>query len=90
MLVKILGAIDLIAGILLVINISSTLPFQIMFLGGIILIGKSLLGFLKDFASWVDLTSGIVFLISTFLSLPVFLIAIVVILLIQKGVFSFL
>ena len=89
MLVKILGAIDIIAGTLLIIDISSPLPFQIMLLAGIVLLAKSSLGLLKDFASWVDLITGIIFLILAIISLPIFIVAIIIILIIQKGAFSF-
>jgi len=57
---------------------------------GIILLIKSSIGFLKDFASWVDFLAGIVFLMSIIINIPIFIGIILGILLIQKGVFSFL
>ncbi len=90
MLIKILGAIDFIGGLLLIFISGFILPSQILiFLGAVFLI-KSLIGFLKDFASWIDLVSGGIFILLIFFQVPWFICLIPGILLIQKGIFSFL
>jgi len=90
MLVKVLGAIDLIGGLILLFCSGFELPLFLLVTLGIILLIKSSLGLLKNFASWIDFASGIVFLLLIFF--PVFWIICVIlgILLIQKGIFSFL
>jgi len=89
MLVKIFGIIDILAGIVLFFN--SSIGFKTVFLVfGMILLSKSILGMLQDFASWIDLLSGIVFLLMIIFSVPVFIAVICGILLIQKGILSFL
>ena len=90
MLVKFLGAIDLIAGFILIWGSYFDFPIQIPLLLGSILIMKSTLGFLKNFASWVDFLSGIIILISIFFQIPSLISLIHGILIIQKGLFSFL
>jgi len=90
MLVKILGAIDFIGGLLLLFISGFSLPFQIFVFFGAVFLIKSLLGFLKDFASWVDLISGVIFILLIFFTIPWFICLIFAILLIQKGIFSFL
>jgi len=90
MLVKILGIIDLIAGLILIISISSSISQSILIFFGFILLIKSSFGLLKDFASWIDLVIGLIFLISIVISLPTILIVIIAILIVQKGIASFL
>ncbi|MCL5018321.1 MAG: hypothetical protein M1416_00955 [Candidatus Pacearchaeota archaeon] len=90
MLVKILGAIDFIGGLLLLFISGFNLPFQIFVFLGMVFLIKSLLGFLKDFASWIDLISGAIFILLIFFAVPWFICLIFAILLVQKGIFSFL
>ena len=88
MLVKILGGIDLIAGIMLLFS-GLGFPTQVLLFFGIVLIIKSSFGMLKDFASWVDFLGGVTFLLLMIINIPFFIGLIVGILLIQKGGFSF-
>ena len=90
MLVKILGVIDLISGILLFFGAGMKISNFILIIFGIILIIKSSLGMWQDFASWIDLLGGVIFLVMVVISLPWIIILIIGILLLQKGVFSFL
>ncbi|MFH1607538.1 MAG: hypothetical protein ABIA78_00190 [archaeon] len=89
MLVKILGGIDLIAGLVLIFGAGGDLPSQLLVILGVVLLAKSGLGLLGDFGSWVDLSSGIVLLLSAILTLPWFISFICGVLIIQKGIFSF-
>lgn len=90
MLVKILGTIDVISGLILIFSIMTYIPDKIFLILGLILIVKSSLGMLKDFASWVDLLTGIIFLLLMIVSIPQFVIFIFAFLIVQKGIFSFL
>jgi hypothetical protein len=90
MLVQFLGLIDLIAGFVLIFGAYFNFPIQIPLLLGSILILKSMLGFLKNFASWVDFLSGIIILISIFIQIPSLISVVHGILIIQKGLFSFI
>ena len=86
MLVKILGIIDLIAGAILIFGVGANLPIQILVGFGMILLTKSCLGFLKDFASWIDLSAGIIFLLSIIILIPGIISLILGLLIIQKGI----
>jgi len=90
MLVKIFGAIDLIIGLFLIIGTEIKLPYQLLIFLGIILLIKSMMGLLKDFASWIDFICGINFILLIFFPVPSVIIVILGILLMQKGIFSFL
>jgi len=89
MLIKILGIIDLISGILLLFAASSGLPSIILIILGVILIAKSSLGLWKDFASWIDVLVGISFIALIFYQLNFIVRFILAILILQKGFFSF-
>ena len=88
MFVKILGIIDIIAGLILIFATQTDFPFQIILLLGIILITKSSLGFLQNFGSWIDFLGGIVILISLLVNLPIIIPFIHGALVIQKGFLS--
>jgi len=90
MLVKVLGIIDVIAGLILIFEKNLNLPIYILTVFGIILIIKSFLGLPKDFASWIDLSGGLIFLLLTIITVPLLISIIIGLLIIQKGVFSFL
>ncbi len=90
MLVKVFGGFDIVAGLILIFLNTLNPTRTILLVLGIILLIKSSIGFLKDFASWVDFLAGIVFLMSIIINIPIFIGIILGILLIQKGVFSFL
>jgi hypothetical protein len=87
MLIKILGAIDLIGGFILLLI--GGIDFKILFfIFGIVFIIKSSIGMWQDFGSWTDLSAGILFLFSIFFTIEIICI-IVGICLIQKGLVSF-
>ncbi len=90
MLIKILGVIDFIAGLLLIFGTNLKVPFPILIIFGIFLLVKAGIGLLKDFASWIDLIGGMVFIL--LIILPVYWIICLIagILLIQKGIAGFL
>ena len=90
MLVEALGIIDLIAGLILVFGMGINLPAQMMIIFGIIMLSKSGLGLLKDFASWIDFLAGIIFLLSAIIPIPILISVIIGLLVIQKSIFSFL
>ena len=90
MLIKILGFADVIAGLVLIFAMGVGLPIKLILFIGMVLLLKSGLGMLQDFASWTDFLSGIIFLISALFLLPWFIYLIFGILLIQKGFISFL
>ncbi|OGJ13359.1 hypothetical protein A3K82_00505 [Candidatus Pacearchaeota archaeon RBG_19FT_COMBO_34_9] len=88
MLVKILGALDFIAGLVLIFG-TRFAPHTILIFFGIILLIKSLIGLLRDFASWIDLLAGIIFILAVFFQIPLIICIIAGVLLIQKSIFSF-
>ena len=90
MLVKILGGIDILSGLILVLSLLTEIPSKIMIIFGIILLGKSLMGLLKDFGSWIDFLTGIILILCIFVQIPLFIKIIFAFLIIQKGIFSFL
>jgi len=90
MLVKILGGIDIISGLILLLAILFTFPKGFLLFVGIILIIKSSIGLLKDFASWIDIISGMMLIILTAIDIPKFILLAMGVLLIQKALFSFL
>ena len=63
MLVKILGAIDFIGGIILMLISGFDFSVYALIVLGIIFLAKSCLGFLKNFASWIDFVSGTIFIL---------------------------
>ena len=89
MLVKILGGIDFISGLILIIG-AKFIPYQILIFFGIILLIKALIGLLRDFASWIDFSAGVIFILLIFFPVHWIICLIVGILLIQKGIFSFI
>jgi len=91
MLLKILGSIDLISGLILILLGTGTVfPKTVLIFFGMLLLLKSSFGLLKDFASWIDFIGGWVFLLSILINLPIIIIIIVGLFVAQKGIFSFL
>jgi len=90
MWIRILGGLDIISGLILILNLFAEMPSKLLIIFGIILILKSFLGILKDFASWIDFLTGISFFILIFTPLPKLIILILVILIAQKGIRSFI
>jgi hypothetical protein len=89
MLVKVLGGIDSIAGLILLFGTRFINDSVLIFFGVILLI-KAGVGLFKNFASWIDLFSGIIFILFIFFQIPLGICIIAGILMIQKGIFSFL
>jgi len=90
MLIKILGAIDCVGGLILLFGTGTKLPLFISVIFCVLLLIKTCIGMLKDFASWIDFLCAIVFLLSCFFIVPNFILIIFGVLLLQKGAFSFL
>jgi len=90
MLVKSLGVIDILAGLILIFGAEVNLPYYAFLIFGIILLAKSFLGLPKDFASWIDFSCGIILLLSIIITIPIVISIIFGLLIIQKGIFSFL
>jgi len=91
MLVKILGVLDLIAGLILIFGSGIELPYFLLIILGIIFIIKSFIGGIpKDLGSLTDLGAGIVLILMIFISVHWIIGIILGILLFQKGFFSFL
>lgn len=87
MLIKVLGAADIIGGIILMLTGVITPNVSFLVILGAIFIIKSSIGRLRDFGSWIDLSSGIFFLVSVFFQIEIINI-ILGIFLIQKGLAS--
>ena len=90
MLVKLLGAIDLVSGLILMFGAGLKIPYFILLPLGIILLIKASLGILKDIASWIDALCGLIMLILIIINIPWIIMIILGIAIIQKGIFSFL
>jgi hypothetical protein len=88
MLIKVLGGLDLVGGIILIIGSSLDFTKGFLVLGAMFLI-KSSIGMWKDFGSWIDLISGVLFFLLIFFNLQIPCLIIGVIL-IQKGIVSFI
>lgn len=90
-LVKILGAIDLVAAVVfLMLIFGASLPLQIMLFAAGLLFAKGLFIITGDILSVVDLFSALMILLSIFFTLPSILLWIPVFLLLAKGVVSFI
>jgi len=90
MLVKVLGALDFIIGLILIFGARIKIPATILIILAVFLFIKAGIGLLKDFASWIDLLSGLIFILLIFFPLHWIICLIPAILLIQKGIVSFL
>ena len=90
MVVKILGGIDLIVGLMLLFIGVVNYPIPLLTVFGIIMLVKAAFILLKDFASWIDLVAGIILLVEIVADVPGFVGVIIGILVLQKGIFSFL
>jgi hypothetical protein len=90
MLVKILGIVDLVIGLILIFGSSAKLPYLMLLVIAIILFVKAGIGLLRDFASWIDLIVGVIFIFLIFFPVSGVISIITGILIIQKGIISFL
>tara|TARA_Y100000034_G_C6793769_1_gene355586 strand:- start:396 stop:668 length:273 start_codon:yes stop_codon:yes gene_type:complete len=88
MLIKALGVIDIVIGIIFVFASNIEISYPVLIILGMILLAKSSLGMLKDFASWIDFLGGISLLLMAVISVPAFILFILGLLLLQKGFFS--
>lgn len=89
MLVKVLGALDLIGGLFLLLGTEISSLFILLLILGVVFLIKAGIGLLKDFASWIDLFGGAIFILLMFFHVPLIICIISGLLLIQKGIFSF-
>lgn len=89
---KILGALDIIAGILLWLNVPFSIPAVVLGAFGVYVLAKGLIfvGFGLDKLSIADIIAGAVIIASAALTLPTMIIAIVSFYLIIKGSVSLL
>jgi len=97
MLVKILGAADVLIGaVLILLGVGTLIPKTILIVFAMILLFKSGMGYISDVAdvaSWIDFIGFLIVLISLIvISSGIVSIAsiIVGILILQKGIFSFI
>lgn len=92
MLVKILGILDICAGIILWLNILFPIPAILLGIFGIYILAKGLIfiGFGLDILSAMDIIAGIAIIITATISMPIILISIISIYLVGKGAISVL
>ena len=90
MLVKILGGIDVLSGLVLILTTLTEIPMSLLVFFGVALLAKSAIGLLKDFGSWIDFLTGIVLILCLFVQIPLLIKIIFGILIVQKGIASFL
>jgi hypothetical protein len=91
MLIKILGSVDVISGLILILSGTGVnIQNIILIIIALILIGKSFIGFLKNFASWIDILAGVSLLLFIWFPFLGIVVIILGLLVIQKGIFSFL
>ena len=92
MLVKILGALDILAGLFLWLSIPFSIPGIILGILGVCILLKGIIfiGFGLDILSAMDIIAGIIIIVSATISMPIILISLVSIYLIGKGVISVL
>lgn len=90
MLVKILGGIDIVSGLILLSGAGIKIPHMIPLVFGIVLLVKSLFGMFKELGSWIDISTGIILILSSFFAMPIFISIIFAVLILQKGAVSFL
>jgi len=92
MIVKILGILDIISGLLFWLNgFFSIIPDSVMIIIVLYLVIKGVIFILsKDIASILDIVSGIIIYFSLAYTLPAFVIIIVTFFLLEKGIVSLL
>ena len=90
MIVKFLGIIDILAGLLyLFVEIFQIIPKDLLLFAGLILIvkgGAFILNF--NVPSALDILCGIIILLSIIVQMPQFIVILVIIFLAQKGIIS--
>jgi len=90
MLIYLLGAIDILATLILLFGRILHLDYYFFIFFAILLLAKSLMGLLKDFASWIDFVGGILLILSIPFGLPLAVRIIISLFLVQKAIFSFI
>jgi hypothetical protein len=90
MLVKLLGAFDVLFGVVLLFFTGFNIPTSFLFAFGVIAMTKSSFGLLKDIGSWIDFATGTAFFFMMITGIPMVLSALAGVLVFQKGIFSFL
>ncbi len=90
MLVKVLGALDLLAGAILALSILTEIQFYVLVVLGIAVLVKSFIGFPKDFGAWIDFLTAVVLILAAFVTVPAVVKIVLALLIFQKGVASFL
>ncbi|MBU3907380.1 MAG: hypothetical protein KKA64_03980 [Nanoarchaeota archaeon] len=91
MLLKALGTIDLLSGLILILlGAGVNIPNNFLITGGAILFVKSGLGFWQDIGSLIDVVGGLVLLLSAWITFPGMISIIAGLIIAQKGIFSFL
>ena len=92
MLIKILGALDILAGLFLWLSIPFSIPGIILGILGVCILLKGIIfiGFGLDILSAMDIIAGIIIIVSATANLPAVLISLISIYLIGKGVISVL
>jgi len=88
MLVKILGVIDIVAAVMLIFSQNHIISTTFFVIFGVIMILKSVMGFFRNFGSWIDLTGGLSLILSVFFILPWIMLIICSVLVLQKGIAS--
>jgi len=96
MLIKILGVIDILAGIIFWLSgffkliKFNLIPSELIFVFGILILAKGLIFiFGLSLTSFLDIISGAVLLLAIITEMPLIIISLVSLFLIQKGVLSF-
>ena len=92
MIIKILGAIDILCALgILLFRFVGFIPQKVILVLSVILLTKGLIFLLnKDFASIGDVISGVIMILAIHLTVPGTLILLISFFLLQKGAFSFL
>ena len=89
MLVKTLGIIDLVVGVIILFLINLNLPNQMLLFFGVLVFTKSGIGMLKDLGSWIDFSAGAILFLSIVFTIQSTISIIFGVLVLQKGIFSF-
>ncbi len=90
MLVKILGGVDVLAGLALLVEIGNFVPTTILIALGTAMFAKAFMGFPTDVGGWMDMITSLSLFASIFFSLNGIVLVIVAIMVLQKGLLSFL
>ena len=89
-MIKILGILDIIAGVIFWLSIIFNIPNLFLGIAGIYLLAKALIfiGFGLDILSFFDLISGFAIIASVSINIPIIFVSIISLYLIIKGIIS--